>query len=118
MLPCFCAVCVLHIFLNIVDVFSSSCLAWCGTDLDVVALDPHGDPHAEITGNGWIPPGRKFQPFFSFDLLLHDLVHKISHLFGGLFLLLACGVGVGSQCEPGIVVAQHTTDSFQVHTVL
>ncbi len=75
-------------------------------------------PHAEINGNGWVLPGRKFQPFFSFDLLLHDLVHKISHLFGGLFLLLACGVGVGSQCEPGIVVAQHTTDSFHVHTVL
>ena len=144
-LPCFCAVCVLHIFLNIVDVFSSSCLAWCGTDLDVVALDPHRDPHAEmvrnnrrvpgaflthtvvspvgsvgsqlvchwqtltphaeINGNGWIPPGRKFQPFFVLDPHSHDLVHEISHLFCGLLLLLAGGVGVGSQRESGIVVA-------------
>ena len=106
MLPCFCAICVLHIFPDIADVFSSSCLAWCGTDLDVVALDPHRDPHAEmvrnnrrvpgaflthtvvspvgsvgsqlvchwqtltphaeINGNGWLLPGRKFQPFLAY----------------------------------------------------
>ncbi len=51
-------------------------------------------PHAEINGSGWIPPGRKFQPFFSFDPHSHDLVHEISHLFCGLFLLLPGGVGV------------------------
>ena len=117
-LPCFCAVCVLHIFLNIVDVFSSSCLAWCGTDLAVVGLDPHGDPHAEINGNGWIPPGRKFQPFFVLDPHSHDLLHKISHLFCGLLLLLAGGVGVGSQRETCVVVAQHTADGFYVYTIL
>ena len=106
-LPCFCAVCVLYIFPDIADIFSSSYLAWCSTDLAVVDLDPHGDPHAEITGNGWIPPGRKFQPFFVLDPHSHDLVHEISHLFCGLFVFLAGGVGVGSQRETGVVVAKH-----------
>ena len=118
MLPCFYAVCVLHIFPDIADIVSTYSFCEFGVAPSAFCSDPHRDPHAEINGNGWRLPGRKFQPFFSFDLLLHDLVHKISHLFGGLFLLLACGVGVGSQCEPGIVVAQHTTDSFHVHTVL
>ena len=70
----------------------------------VVALDPHPDPHADRTENGWIPPGRKFQPFFSFGPYSHDLVHEISHLFGGLLLLLAGGVGVGAEGETGVVV--------------
>ena len=116
--PCFCAVCVLHIFPDIADIFSSSYLAWCSTDLAVVDLDPHGDPHAEINGNGWIPPGRKFQPFFVLDPHSHDLLHKISHLFCGLLLLLAGGVGVGSQRETCVVVAQHTADGFYVYTIL
>ena len=30
------------------------------------------------------------------DLLSHDLAHEIPHLFCGLFLLLAGGVGVGA----------------------
>ena len=94
--PCFCAVCVLHIFPDIADIFSSSYLAWCSTDLAVVGFDPHPDPHAEINGNGWILPDRKFQPFFVLDPHSHDLVHEISHLFCGLFLFLAGGVGVGS----------------------
>ena len=118
MLPCFCAVCVSHIFLNIVDVFSSSCLAWCGTDLAVVGLDPHGDPHAEINGNGWILPDRKFQPFFVLDPHSHDLVHEISHLFCGLLLLLAGCVGVSAEGESRIVVAQHTADGFYVYAIL
>ena len=50
-LPCFCAVCVLYIFPDIADIFSSSYLAWCSTDLAVVDLDPHGDPHAETARN-------------------------------------------------------------------
>ena len=75
-------------------------------------------PHAEINGNGWIPPGRKFQPFLLADPLSHDLVHKISHLFGGLLLLLAGGVGVGSQRESGVVVAQHGGNGFHIYAVL
>ncbi len=75
-------------------------------------------PHAEINGNGWMPPDRKFQPFFVLDPHSHDLVHEISHLFCGLFLFLAGGVGVGSQRETGIVVAQHTADGFYVYTIL
>ena len=51
-------------------------------------------------------------------LLSHDLVHEISHLFCGLLLLLAGGVGVGSQRETGVVVAQHTADGFYVYTIL
>ena len=75
-------------------------------------------PHAEINGNGWMPPDRKFQPFFSFAPHSHDLLHKISHLFCGLLLLLAGGVGVGSQRETCVVVAQHTADGFYVYTIL
>ena len=64
-------------------------------------------PHAETNGNGWILPGRKFQPFCLLDLLSHDLVHEISHLFCGLLLLLAGGVGIGAEGEACIVMAQH-----------
>ncbi len=70
-------------------------------------VDPHPDPHAEISGNGWIPPGRKFQPLFSFDPHSHDLVHEITHLFCGLLLLLPGGVGVGAEGESGVIMAQH-----------
>ncbi len=70
-----------------------------------MVVDPHPDPHAEISGNGWILPGRKFQPFWLADPLSHDFVHKISHLFGGLFLFLPGGVGVGAEGEASVVVA-------------
>ena len=56
--------------------------------------------------------------FWLADLLLHDLVHEITYLFCGLLLLLAGGVGVGAQGESGIVVAEHTADSFYVYTIL
>ena len=56
--------------------------------------------------------------FAVLDPLLSDLVHKISHLPCGLFLLLPGGVGVGSQRKPGIVMAQHTADGFYVYTIL
>ena len=51
-------------------------------------------------------------------LFLHDLCHEIAHLFGGAFLHLACDVGVGSQRETRVEVAEHTRYSFHVHAVL
>ena len=39
---------------------------------------------------------------------LHHLRHEATHGLGGFVLLLAGGVGVGAECESGIVVAQHT----------
>lgn len=115
--PYFCAACALHVSLNIADIFSLSLLTWFGADLSVFCLDPHR-AHADRTENGWIPPGRKFQPFSSFAPHSHDLVHKTSHLFRGLLLLLAGGVGVGAEGKPSIVVSQHTADGFHVYTVL
>ncbi len=117
-LPCFCAVCVLHIFPDIADIVSTYSFCEFGVAPSAFCPDPHLDPHAEINGNGWLLPGRKFQPFFSFAPHSHDLVHEISHLFCGLFLFLAGGVGVGSQRETGVVVAQHTADGFYVYTIL
>jgi len=108
----------LHIKIDIADKVSAYSFCEFGVAPPAFCPDPHRDPRAEINGNGWILPGRKFQPFFSFDLLLHDLVHKISHLFCGLLLLLAGSVGVGSQGKTSIVVAQHTAYSFYVYTIL
>ena len=48
----------------------------------------------------------------------HHLCHKSAHSLCGFFLLLAGGVGIGSQGEARIVVAQHTADGFDVHAVL
>ena len=50
--------------------------------------------------------------------ILHDLRHEIAHLFGGAFLHLPSGVGVGAECESGIIVAEHTADGFDVHAIL
>ena len=52
------------------------------------------------------------------SLVLHHLGHEISHGFRRLILHLPGGVGVGSEGESGIVVAQHTGDSLDVHAVL
>ena len=104
--------------MDIADIVSTYSFCEFGVTPPAFCPDPHRDPHAEINGNGWILPGRKFQPFFSFDPHSHDLLHEISHLFCGLLLLLAGGVGVGSERESGIVVAQHTADGFYVYTVL
>ena len=49
---------------------------------------------------------------------LHDLCHKISHRLCRPILLLPCGVGVGSEGEPCIVVPQHTADGFHVYSIL
>ena len=48
----------------------------------------------------------------------HDLRHEAAHGFRCLILHLPGGVGVGAQGEARIVVAQHTGDGLDVHTVL
>ena len=53
---------------------------------------------------GYFRVGSSSRFVFS-DPLSHDLIHKISHLFCRLLLLLAGGVGVGAEGESGVVVA-------------
>ena len=55
-----------------------------------------------------------FAPFFC----LHDLRHKTPHGLCGLILLLPRSVGVGTECESGVIVAEHTADGFDVHAIL
>ena len=49
---------------------------------------------------------------------LHHLGHEISHSFRCLILHLAGGVGVGSEGKACVIVAQHTGDRLDVHSVL
>ena len=49
---------------------------------------------------------------------LHDLGHKVTHGFCCLILDLSGGVGVGTEGEACVVVAQHTADSFHVYAIL
>ena len=49
---------------------------------------------------------------------LHHLAHEISHGFRGLVLHLPSGVGVGSEGEACVIVAKHTGNRLDVHTVL
>ena len=51
-------------------------------------------------------------------LFLSNLFHETAHGGGGFVLLLASGVGVSPQSEPGIEVAQHGGHCFHIHTVL
>ena len=51
-------------------------------------------------------------------LFLHNLRHEIAHLFGCAFLHLACGMGVGSQCESRVEMTEHTGYRFHVYAVL
>ena len=53
-----------------------------------------------------------------FFLYLSDLLHEVAHGGSRLVLLLASGVGVSPQSEPGIEVAQHGGHCFHIHTVL
>ena len=46
-------------------------------------------------------------PVFLCFRRLHHLCHEATHGLGGFVLLLAGGVGVGAECESGIVVARH-----------
>jgi len=55
-----------------------------------------------------------FAPFFC----LHDLRHKTAHGLCGLVLLLPRSVGVGAECKSGVIVAEHTADGFDVHSIL
>lgn len=48
----------------------------------------------------------------------YHLAHEITHGLRRLVLHLACGVGVGAQGKPRIVVAQHTGDCLDIHAVL
>ena len=55
---------------------------------------------------------------YFFAIFSHQLRHEIAHLFGGAFLHLPRDVGVGSQREARVEVAEHTRYSFHVHAVL
>ena len=80
--------------------------------------DPHPDPHTEIRGKSTGEEVRfPLRCFYHFRRL-HHLCHEATHGLGGFVLLLAGGMGVGAECESGIVVAQHAADSFHVHAVL
>ena len=61
-----------------------------------------------------MPPLRYFASFFC----LHDLRHEAAHFLCGLLLHLPSGVGVGAKREARVVVAEHTADGFDIHTVL
>ena len=49
---------------------------------------------------------------------LHDLRHEAAHGFRRLILHLPCGVGISTEGEARIVVAQHTGDRLDVHAIL
>ena len=49
---------------------------------------------------------------------LHDLRYEDTHGLCGLVLLLPRGVGVGTEREARVVVAEHTADGFDVHSIL
>ena len=48
----------------------------------------------------------------------HHLRHEAAHFLCGLLLHLPSGVGVGAECESGVIVAEHTADGFDVHAIL
>ena len=56
-----------------------------------------------------------FSPVF---LRLHDLCHEAAHRLCGFVLLLPRSVGVGAECKSGVIVAEHTADGFDVHSIL
>ena len=78
-------------------------------------VDPHRDPHAERVKECRTGRLRFLSGFFS---ALHDLCHEVSHGGCGFVLLLPCGMGVGAEGEPGIIVAQHGGHRLDIHTVL
>ena len=56
--------------------------------------------------------------FCGFGVGLHHLAHEIAHGFRRLILHLAGSVGVSPQGEACVVVAQHTGNCLDVHSVL
>ena len=82
--------------------------------------DPHRDPHNEMRRKIQRAPERKLFPFRCSACLwdLSNLCHETAHCLRSLLLHLPRGVGVGAECESGIVVAQHAADGFDVHAVL
>ena len=62
--------------------------------------------------------GRSAFPSGIFLSVLHDLLHEVPHGLGGLALFLPGGVGVGTQGEPGIEVAQHGGHRLYIHAIL
>ena len=84
-------------------------------------VDPHRDPHAEMSEEGQRVPDRKFRlPAWLFCRfsVLHDLCHKISHCLCRPILLLPGGMGIGAESEACVVVSQHTADGLDVYTIL
>ena len=61
---------------------------------------------------------RLLSGIFASFFCLHDPRHKTAHRLCGLVLLLPCSVGVGAECESGVIVAEHTADGFDVHAIL
>ena len=53
-----------------------------------------------------------------FFFVLHDLCHEAAHGGCCFVLFLSCGVGVGAEGEPGIIVTQHGGHRFYIHAVL
>ena len=51
-------------------------------------------------------------------VVLHHLGHEISHSFRRLILHLPGGVGVGTEGETCVIVAQHTGNRLDIHAVL
>ena len=49
---------------------------------------------------------------------LSNLRHETAHFLRSLLLHLPSGVGVGAECESGVIVAEHTADGFDVHAIL
>ena len=56
--------------------------------------------------------------FLMFYFCSHYLRHEAAHGLCGFVLLLPCSVGVGAECESGVIVAEHTADGFDVHSIL
>ena len=82
--------------------------------------DPHRDPHNELCGKSQRAPERKPFPFRCSACLwvLSNPCHETAHFLRSLLLHLPSGVGVGAECESGIIVAEHTADGFDVHAIL